>query len=830
MSRTLFKFTKPPDGLTRRVMFYSRPPWSELAAKIEELYAVPSDKVGVSYVDNEGDDVTLSSEEELQDFYRLNHTDEVGDGPSKAIRFTVVDLSAPRSPSLTKPLPRTPHTDANVNRNTFGGTQGFPLVFEVADDWQRIPSGGGADLFMSVGRDTDSPHAFVEVIDSDASMSKDVDKDDHSDTVTQSDFNFDGKDKGKGRAPQIIPDEDDDDRSSTMSILAGETPLKPTVYATQDKSKARASSTSLRDQTPASAVVSRRCTPKPSVNTKDVPSGAPDPPLPDLGSLPNTPNASLTNDVANLFNSLSSIFASHPELSEGVRNIVQHATNGAYWNTHRIAVAQAAEEVRRTAIESSRDIQRAAQEVHRAAEEAAGRRVAEAIGNVVRTITDITVTSTPIHEHPQTSSAEFPHARRTGSPTRRQTWGGSRGRHHHRPPFGPHERAFGPFGPFAGPFSDMSHMPPFNEGMIPPFHSPHGPHRPHRPPYPPPPPPPFDPFGPPHRGPHDHHGPVRPPPPPPPPFQSGPYPPPPPPPPAPPIVPPGPMFSGPGLDTSFRHGGHFTRWSSDPFTSGANDDDDEFDEPDLTLHTGAPLSRSASLDQEHQVTRERLEAAKEAYKREKERYRKQREELKKEREKRGLESEGLQPNDQATPVAKATSSGPQGAGPSGSTPKAPPPPPVTQLVSNARGPYPQLEMFSVPRRHNTIQGVARERPIPRQDPQIGPSHIYSPFTPTPAARTSENVKRRLADMGFTTNIYPNIGDKVAKRVSQSIASQSFTSPKDLQDVPKEKEDSIVSEVLEELLQEPPPPLPEKDRPSGSGEKPGDNESVPGAWA
>ncbi|CAL1695155.1 unnamed protein product [Somion occarium] len=769
MSRTLFKFTKPPDGLTRRVMFYSRPPWSELAAKIEELYAVPSDKVGVSYVDN-----------------------------------------------------------------------------EVADDWQRIPSGGGADLFMSVGRDTDSPHAFVEVIDSDASMSKDVDKDDHSDTVTQSDFNFDGKDKGKGRAPQIIPDEDDDDRSSTMSILAGETPLKPTVYATQDKSKARASSTSLRDQTPASAVVSRRCTPKPSVNTKDVPSGAPDPPLPDLGSLPNTPNASLTNDVANLFNSLSSIFASHPELSEGVRNIVQHATNGAYWNTHRIAVAQAAEEVRRTAIESSRDIQRAAQEVHRAAEEAAGRRVAEAIGNVVRTITDITgasaassgaaaahdepVTSTPIHEHPQTSSAEFPHARRTGSPTRRQTWGGSRGRHHHRPPFGPHERAFGPFGPFAGPFSDMSHMPPFNEGMIPPFHSPHGPHRPHRPPYPPPPPPPFDPFGPPHRGPHDHHGPVRPPPPPPPPFQSGPYPPPPPPPPAPPIVPPGPMFSGPGLDTSFRHGGHFTRWSSDPFTSGANDDDDEFDEPDLTLHTGAPLSRSASLDQEHQVTRERLEAAKEAYKREKERYRKQREELKKEREKRGLESEGLQPNDQATPVAKATSSGPQGAGPSGSTPKAPPPPPVTQLVSNARGPYPQLEMFSVPRRHNTIQGVARERPIPRQDPQIGPSHIYSPFTPTPAARTSENVKRRLADMGFTTNIYPNIGDKVAKRVSQSIASQSFTSPKDLQDVPKEKEDSIVSEVLEELLQEPPPPLPEKDRPSGSGEKPGDNESVPGAWA
>lgn len=71
-------------------------------------------------------------------------------------------------------------------------------------------------------------------------------------------------------------------------------------------------------------------------------------------------------------------------------------------------------------------------------------------------------------------------------------------------------------------------------------------------------------------------------------------------------------------------------------------------------------------------------------------------------------------------------------------------------------------------------------------------------------------------MGFTRDIYPTLPDKVAKRVSQSVVSQSFMTPKDVEEISKDKEDTIVSDVLEELLQEPPPPLPEKDRPAGSG--------------
>ena len=48
MSGTLFKLTKPPDGLTRRVLFDPKPSWDQLADKIESLYGIPKDDVGVT--------------------------------------------------------------------------------------------------------------------------------------------------------------------------------------------------------------------------------------------------------------------------------------------------------------------------------------------------------------------------------------------------------------------------------------------------------------------------------------------------------------------------------------------------------------------------------------------------------------------------------------------------------------------------------------------------------------------------------------------------------------------------------------------------------------
>ena len=61
---------------------------------------------------------------------------------------------------------------------------------------------------------------------------------------------------------------------------------------------------------------------------------------------------------------------------------------------------------------------------------------------------------------------------------------------------------------------------------------------------------------------------------------------------------------------------------------------------DISLYPGATnLSRSASVEQEHVMTKARLEAAKDMYKREKDKYRKEREELRKERDRRGLSTQ-----------------------------------------------------------------------------------------------------------------------------------------------------------------------------------------------
>jgi hypothetical protein len=65
-----FKFTK--DGITRRVAFTQLPSWLEMAAKLESLYSIPVEHVAVSYTDVDGDEVTLSSQEELEDYYRAD--------------------------------------------------------------------------------------------------------------------------------------------------------------------------------------------------------------------------------------------------------------------------------------------------------------------------------------------------------------------------------------------------------------------------------------------------------------------------------------------------------------------------------------------------------------------------------------------------------------------------------------------------------------------------------------------------------------------------------------------------------------------------------------
>jgi hypothetical protein len=45
------------------------PEWNTLAMKIEELFFIPFQDIAVSYYDDDGDQIVMSSQEELADYY-----------------------------------------------------------------------------------------------------------------------------------------------------------------------------------------------------------------------------------------------------------------------------------------------------------------------------------------------------------------------------------------------------------------------------------------------------------------------------------------------------------------------------------------------------------------------------------------------------------------------------------------------------------------------------------------------------------------------------------------------------------------------------------------
>ena len=251
-----------------------------------------------------------------------------------------------------------------------------------------------------------------------------------------------------------------------------------------------------------------------------------------------------------------------------------------------------------------------------------------------------------------------------------------------------------------------------------------------------------------------------------------------------------------------------------------------------------PIALTRSVSQE---TRDRLEAAKQAYKAEKDKYRREREERRRDRERKLSDaayvsdpsslkrraSDNESDNDSRTLADVTVETAASGkrdrdggvsasatAGPSSRTADAPVAngEPVT-IVSNARGPYPQLEMVNVtpPRRHHTVTGATRSRRSPGEMP--GSSRIYTSFyspSTSAAIRAGNSVRSRLADvrilssfivlitdtdyfvrqMGFTSSTYPDLQSRVNQRVSVAMTDNDIT---------QEAEDSIVSDVVDELL-------------------------------
>jgi hypothetical protein len=108
--------------------------------------------------------------------------------------------------------------------------------------------------------------------------------------------------------------------------------------------------------------------PKPSPPTTE------DPPLPSFDEHAATnPSPNLYQDLASFLTMLNNVFSSHPELSEGIRNIANQATSGEYWRTYSSSMSEAAQ----------RFSQHSEAEARRVEDEAV-RRISDALGNLLR--------------------------------------------------------------------------------------------------------------------------------------------------------------------------------------------------------------------------------------------------------------------------------------------------------------------------------------------------------------------------------------------------------------------------------------------------------------
>jgi hypothetical protein len=104
-----------PNGLNRSFNADKLPSWSILSTKIESLYKIPAENVGVLYLD-EGDEVTLNTEEELAEYYELHPPQRIDRNfATKLVMFMVIDLRDYQE-KVAEPKPvADPSTGVNIS-------------------------------------------------------------------------------------------------------------------------------------------------------------------------------------------------------------------------------------------------------------------------------------------------------------------------------------------------------------------------------------------------------------------------------------------------------------------------------------------------------------------------------------------------------------------------------------------------------------------------------------------------------------------------------------------------------------------------------------------
>jgi Wiskott-Aldrich syndrome protein len=217
MPSTQFKLTR--NNHTRRLTLADQPNWLALATRIESYFNIPVDKVAVAYTDADGDEVTLSSQEELLDFFTNFHK------PGDPVKFNVVDLSKLRSAGNGSAA----HSEKSHISPAGLGAMGPTMFFEMDDrpEWPPLPrffsAGGiGADDLLddSDGNQSAIGHAYVETVHSEESSSQKRSNPRAPSRLSKSSVStLKGKEKAEGVAA-----------ASTVSLIDEDVPDKPTLH------------------------------------------------------------------------------------------------------------------------------------------------------------------------------------------------------------------------------------------------------------------------------------------------------------------------------------------------------------------------------------------------------------------------------------------------------------------------------------------------------------------------------------------------------------------------------------------------------------------------
>ncbi|KZT67480.1 hypothetical protein DAEQUDRAFT_767205 [Daedalea quercina L-15889] len=141
------KFSQP-NGTTRAAVFATAPTWDVLATCVKSFFDIPKTSVALTYVDTDGDEVTLDTQYELQELLSTLPAD----AGSTTLKFVVRDTRGPRELRTPEDADRTMSTPApgcddsdelTVEQAGSPGVRGDGSEHEqvMPPDDERTPSG-----------------------------------------------------------------------------------------------------------------------------------------------------------------------------------------------------------------------------------------------------------------------------------------------------------------------------------------------------------------------------------------------------------------------------------------------------------------------------------------------------------------------------------------------------------------------------------------------------------------------------------------------------------------------------------------------------------------